>query len=78
MEKYFSAAASDSGAPRAQHVFEFNPHHRIFKTMTTAYENGDESLVARYTTILYGQALLAEGLPIDDMVSYSEAIYDLM
>ena len=43
MEKYFSAAASDSGAPRAQHVFELNPHHRIFKTMTTAYENGDES-----------------------------------
>ncbi len=46
--------------------------------MTTAYENGDESLVARYATILYGQALLAEGLPIDDMVSYNEAIYDLM
>ena len=78
MEKYFSTAASDSGAPRAQHVFELNPHHRIFKTITDAYERGDESLVARYAIILYSQALLAEGLPIDDLASYSKAIYDLM
>lgn len=78
MEKYFSTAASDSGAPRAQHVFELNLHHRIFKTITDAYERGDESLVARYAIILYSQALLAEGLPIDDLASYSKAIYDLM
>ena len=45
---------------------------------SNSYENGDEPLVNRYAAILYNQALLAEGLPIDDMASYSKAIYDLM
>ena len=43
-----------------------------------AQEKGDAEKVADYTDILYNQALLVEGLPIDDPVAFSSKICELM
>lgn len=78
MEKYFSSAAGEAGTPQVQHVLELNPRHRIFKTLKEAFAADDTDLIQRYATVLHGQALLAEGLAIEDMAAYARAVYDLM
>lgn len=78
MEKYFSGAPEGSGAPRAQHVLELNPNHKIFEHLRHAFDEGNAQLIKRYSIILHGQALLAEGLSIPDQDAYATAIYELM
>ena len=78
MEKYFASSADTSGVPQVQHVLELNPRHRIFDTLVKAHEKGDDELIERYATILYGQSMLAEGLDLGDMNAYARAVYALM
>ena len=41
-------------------------------------EAGDKETLGRYADILYNQALLIEGLPIEDPVAYAQAVCELM
>lgn len=59
-------------------IMEVNPKHEVFKTLQEAQKSGDEEKVQKYTDILYDQALLVEGLPIDDPLKFSQAIASLM
>jgi molecular chaperone HtpG len=59
-------------------VLEVNAKHPIFKTLQDAQKAGDKDKVDAYTDILYDQALLVEGLPIDDPVAYAQAVCKLM
>ncbi len=62
---------------KADKVLEINPNHRIFETMKSLYET-DKEKFKDYTSILYDEALLIEGLPIDDPVGFANRICSIM
>jgi len=76
MEKILSAIP-DSGNIKADKVLEININHDVFKTLKEAYEKDKEKLNL-YTTLLYNQALLIEGLPINDPVEFTNNICKIM
>ncbi len=78
MEKYFSNMPTDETRPEAKHILELNPKHEVFNTLKAAQEAGDEDKVKKFTTILYSQALLAEGLDVADPEGYNEAVLSLL
>ncbi len=77
MEKTFAAMPNSDHNVKAEKVLELNPHHEMFKTLQKLYENDKEKLAA-YSRILYTQALLIEGMTIDDPLAYSDLVCDLM
>lgn len=58
---------------QAQRVLELNPSHPVFERLAGLFGTDTERLKT-YTELLYNQALLIEGLPIDDPVAFSNAI----
>ncbi len=77
MEKVFNSMP-DSQNVKSTRVLEINPQSKIFETLKEAYSSNDFEKVDLYTSILYNQALLVEGLPIDDPVAYANDICKLM
>ncbi len=61
----------------AEKVLEINPNHEIFGTLKSLYET-DQDKLKDYADLLYTQALLIEGMPIDDPVAFSNRICSLM
>ena len=71
-----------AGAPGAQNVhadkiLEVNTEHPMFVAVKRAYEE-DKSQLERYANILYSQALLIEGLPVEDPVAFANDVCALM
>ena len=62
---------------KADKVLEINPNHRIFEIMKSLYDT-DKEKFKDYTSILYDEALLIEGLPIDDPVGFANRICSIM
>ena len=61
---------------KANKILEINPDHDLFKALVTLYK--DKQDVADYANLLYNQALLMAGLPIEDPAEYSLKITELM
>ncbi|MDX8044835.1 molecular chaperone HtpG [Gracilibacillus sp. S3-1-1] len=61
----------------ASKVLEINSKHDIFQTLVRAHES-DKEKVTLYTNILYNQALLIEGLPIEDPVALTNDMCKVM
>lgn len=76
MEKVLSMMP-DNQHIQANKILEVNVNHDVFKTLKTAYE-GDKDKVEALTNILYNQALLIEGLTIEDPISYTNDIWKVM
>ena len=76
MEKILSAMPNNEGV-KAQKVLEINTNHEVFKAVKDAYEN-DKEKFNLYTNVLYNEALLIEGLPIEDPVEFTNNICKLM
>ena len=62
---------------QAERVLELNAEHPIFATLQRLYTEDKEKL-ATYTDLLYQQALLMEGMSVEDPVALSRMICDLM
>ncbi len=62
---------------KAQRVLELNPNHPVFQKLCALYENDREKL-RTYAEILYDQALLIEGIAIEDPVAFSQKICEIM
>jgi len=62
---------------RADKVLEINVNHEVFRALRQAFEQDEEKLKL-YTNLLYNQALLIEGLPIQDPVDFTNAICKIM
>lgn len=62
---------------KAQRVLELNAEHPVFEKLTALYESDRERLKT-YAEILYDQALLIEGLPVEDPVALSAKICEIM
>ena len=77
MERVLAGAPGNDDV-RSERVLELNAEHPIFGVLKAAQEAGDSDKVELYTDILYNQALLVEGMPVDDPVAYAQAVSKLM
>ena len=62
---------------KADRILEINPDHALFGALKKIYDK-DQSKINDYASILYHQALLIEGLPIDNPTEFSEQLVKLM
>lgn len=76
MEKYFNAVQPDSGM-KAQRVLELNMNHSVVKAMESAVQTDIEK-AKKYAELLYDQALLIAGLPIENPGEYADLVCSLM
>ncbi|MCA1319964.1 molecular chaperone HtpG [Bacillus tianshenii] len=76
MEKIL-AAMPDNQNIKANKVLEINTNHDVFQSLKEAHAN-DKVKLALYTNLLYHQALLIEGLPIQDPVEFTNDICKVM
>ena len=76
MEKVLNAMPTDEKV-QAERVLEINAKHPVLEKLKKEYDT-DKDTVKKYAALLYGQARLIEGLPIEDPVEFSNAICELM
>ena len=77
MEKVLRKMPNAEGMESTK-VLELNPHHSVFAALKAAKEGGDSDKVTKYAELLYDQALLIEGLPLEDPVAYAQKVCELM
>lgn len=77
MEKVLNSMPGDQKI-KAQRVLEINPEHEIFGKLKSIAESGDKDKLAKYANLLYTQALLIEGMEIENPVEFSNLICELM
>lgn len=77
MEKVLKAMPSEHGIA-AQKVLEINGGHDVYKALKEAKDANDTDRLSLYTQLLYNQALLIEGLSVDDPLEFSNNICRLM
>ena len=77
MEKVLSKQPGSEGV-KSDKVLELNINHPVFAVLKAAQEAGDTDKVKKYSSLLYAQAQLIEGLPVDDPAAYAEAVCSLM
>ncbi|MGD6872898.1 molecular chaperone HtpG [Sutcliffiella horikoshii] len=76
MEKILSAMPDNQNI-KANKVLEINTNHDVFASLKSALE-GDREKLALYTNLLYSQALLIEGLPLEDPVEFTNDVCKVM
>ncbi|MEO3946418.1 molecular chaperone HtpG [Gorillibacterium sp. CAU 1737] len=76
MEKVLRAMPNGQDI-QADKVLEINVNHEVFRSLKEAAEKDKEKL-SLYTNLLYNQALLIEGLPVEDPVDFTNAICKIM
>ena len=76
MEKVLQAMPNGQDV-KADKVLEINVNHDVFQSLKAAFAQDKEKL-ALYTNLLYNQALLIEGLPIQDPVEFTNDICKMM
>lgn len=74
MEKVLSQSPDQSQHLKATRILELNPDHELFKALSKLSKNKLEE----YASLLYDQALLLEGLPIEDPAAFSSKVVQLM
>jgi len=72
MEKVLNAMPTDQKI-KADRILELNANHPVFETLKSLFSNDKEKL-RTFSDILYTQALLIEGIAIDDPVAFSNAV----
>ena len=77
MEKYMRKVEG-SAHMKADRVLELNPDSAPFAALKRAVEAGDKDTVAKYSKLLYAQALLLADLPLEDPAEYTQLVCSLM
>ncbi|CAG7645958.1 Chaperone protein HtpG [Paenibacillus solanacearum] len=76
MEKVLNAMPNNPNV-KADKVLEINTNHAVYQSLKHAFDSDKEKLNL-YTNLLYSQALLIEGLPIQDPVEFTNDICKIM
>ncbi|MCC3381550.1 molecular chaperone HtpG [Paenibacillus farraposensis] len=76
MEKILNAMPNNADV-KANKVLEINVNHAVFNSLKEAFAN-DKEKANLYTALLYNQALLIEGLPLQDPVEFTNDICKIM
>jgi len=80
MERYFASlpeAVSGGQTVKAERVLELNPDHEVFAALKKAFAE-DREKAADYARLLYGQAELAAGVPLEDTAEFNRLMCRLM
>lgn len=78
MEKVLNAMPNaDQQQIKADKILELNVHHDVFRSLKEAFAQ-DKEKAKLYTNILYNQAVLIEGLSVEDPVAFTNDICQLM
>jgi molecular chaperone HtpG len=70
MEKLMSMQGME--VPKTKRILEINPEHEICKNLLKKAQDGED--LGSYPTVLYGQALLAEGSVLPDPAAFVSAM----
>ncbi|MGO4886347.1 molecular chaperone HtpG [Anaerobacillus sp. MEB173] len=76
MEKILQAMPDNQNI-KADKILEINVNHDVFTALKQCFENDKEKLNL-YTNLLYNQALLIEGLPLEDPVQFTKDMCKVM
>ena len=76
MQKVFDAMPNDLGI-KADMVLEINEKHPISDKLKELYESDKDEFI-KYTKILYSEAKMIAGLPIDNPTEISKLICDVI
>jgi molecular chaperone HtpG len=78
VERLLREAGRD--VPKSSRILELNPEHPIVRSLKTLAERGerDAAHVADWIEVLYDQALVAEGAPIEDPNGFARRITALL
>jgi len=76
MEKILKAMPNNENI-KADKILEINVNHQVFKALKEAFEK-DKDKLNLFTDLLYNQALLIEGLPIEDPVEFTNNMCKIM
>ena len=78
MEKVLNAMPQNDGNKvKAEKALEINPNHPIFEKLKDLYAN-DKDKLKDYAKLFYDQALLIEGMSIDNPVEFANLVCELM
>ena len=77
MERYMSKLEGGEHM-KAQRVLELNPDSAPFAALKRAVDAGDKDTVAKYSKVLYGQALILADLPLEDPAEFAQLVSSLM
>jgi molecular chaperone HtpG len=77
MEKVLNAMPDNPADIHAEKILEINTNHPIFEKLKDSYDNDKERL-KKLSSVLYNQAMLIEGLTIEDPVQYANDVYELI
>ena len=78
MEKVLNSRPAPQEKGKSEKVLELNGEHEVFAALKRLFEAGDKEKLAAYSEILYDQALLIEGLALEDPVAYANNVCKLM
>ncbi len=71
--------AMNQEVPKSKRVLELNPSHPIMTKLQSIFEkNASDAALGDYAYLLYGQALLAEGSPLQEPARFSKLVSELM
>ena len=77
MEKYFQRMGDEMGGMKAQRVLELNADSPVYSALAQAVGQ-DPDKAAKYAELLYDQALIIAGIPVEDTARYTELVCSLM
>lgn len=77
MEKVLNSIPANNDKVSAEKVLEINANHKVFESLKGVFAE-DKDKVKDYAKLLYNQALLIEGMPVEDPIEFSNAICKLM
>jgi molecular chaperone HtpG len=75
VERLLREAGRD--VPRAARIFEVNPDHPVTRNLKTLVDQGD-ARVGDWIELLYDQALVAEGAPLEDPSGFARRVTSLL
>ena len=78
MEKVLNSMPAQQEKVKSEKVLELNGEHEVFAALKRLFEAGDKEKLSAYSEILYDQALLIEGLALEDPVAYANNVCKLM
>ena len=78
MEKIINSMPASDEKVKAETILEINDNHEISKKLKELYKNKQTKELENYTKILYNEARLLSGLPVDNPTELTNLICDIL
>lgn len=77
MEKVLNSMPNSDGKVKADKILEISSTHRILDKLLELFAN-DKDALKKYAVVLYEQARMLEGLPVDDVAEFVTSLSDII